>query len=361
MYPIERYTFFTLIIFGFYLVAASIIDSTASSGAAPKDINELSNIQTASKDWNNDPNEMGFSSSEKELLSMSGEKMPRPHQSGFEPPIGKYPPAELLAPGDKLSEEKRIQELLKWIQKSQAIEFRRGHKLGRQQAQEMGKSVRAPQDERIASDLRRKIKNMKSPPKQQPGDLWVKPPMLHTFDVQTAEGNHIKLSREYFPEVKTFLIVNTASDCSFTSQYEGLEKLYRTFKHQGLQIIAFPSNSFNLEPLGNVEIQEFVKEKYDVTFPVLAKVDVNGPDTPKIFNWLKTARILTRSPEWFTLEDSGLEPSDVQWNFEKFLIIGNNQKERIHRFSYDTKPEEITKYVEKTLYYVDMMGKKKEL
>jgi len=358
MYPIARYSFFTVKIFAFFLVAASTLGSTASSG---RDINELSAINAASKDELNHPDELSSS-------------------SGIElTPKGRQPPPELLAPGDKLSEEKRIQDLLKWIQNQQAIEFKRGLALGRQQAQDMKRPIRAGDDTQFKGHHERRV-----PPKERPKSdkqHWRKqwedlkkskrrpprdqntgsPPMLHTFDVQTAEGKYIKLDKENFPAAKTFLIVNTASNCSFTTQYEGLEKLHRNMKDKGLQIIAFPSNSFNLEPLRDFEIQEFVKENYDVTFPVLAKVDVNGPNTPEIFIWLKSSTVYTRSPEWFTLDDSGLELRDVQWNFEKFLIIRYNHRERIHRISYDVKPEEITKYVEKAIFYADTMNTKKEL
>jgi len=386
MYPIARYSFSTVKIFAFYLVAASTLDSTASTDVASKDINELSASWADSNDELNQPDELSFSS-DKEVHSMMGETLPRQDPTGFDnkygqgidlPPVGSYPPAELLAPGDKLSEKKRIQQLLKWIQNHQAMEFKRGRELGRQEAQDMRRPKRAEDESQFRGHDDRRVppwKRSKSDTKhwreqweelkskhRKPRDQRVGgPPMLHTFDVKTAEGKNIKLDRENFPKAKTFLIVNTASNCSFTPQYEGLEKLHRTLKDQGLQIIAFPSNSFNLEPRSDFDIQEFVKENYDVTFPVLAKVDVNGPNTPQVFNWLKSSTVYTRSPEWFTLDDSGLQLTDVQWNFEKFLIISHNHRETIHRFSYDVKPEEITKYVEKAIFYADTMGNKKEL
>jgi len=374
MYPMARYSFLNVKIVAFVLVAASTLDSTASSG---KDINELSDIYAASKDELKYPDELSFSS-EKEVRSMMDETLPRQDRKGFNnmhgqgiglPPAERHPPAELLAPGDKLSEEKRIQALLKWIQHHQGIEFERGRALGKQQAHNLRNAIIAgeesqfngqPPKERTKSETQNWRKQWEDVNQEFGG-----PPMLHTFNVKTAEGKYIKLDRENFPAAKTFLIVNTASNCSFNPQYEGLEKLYRSLKDQGLQIIAFPSNSFSLEPLVDFEIQEFVKEKYDVTFPVLAKVDVNGPNTPEIFNWLKSSEVYTRSPEWFTLDDSGLELRDVQWNFEKFLIVSlkhrDYHREKIHRFSYDVKPEEITKYVEKAIFYASTVGNKKEL
>ncbi|MFA7588030.1 MAG: glutathione peroxidase [Novosphingobium sp.] len=108
---------------------------------------------------------------------------------------------------------------------------------------------------------------------------------------------------------KVVLVVNTASQCGFTPQYAGLEALWRKHRDRGFEVLAFPCNQFGRqEPGSAAEIAEFCALRYDVTFPVMAKVDVNGPDAAPLFVWLKAAApglLGTRS---------------IKWNFTKFLI-----------------------------------------
>jgi glutathione peroxidase len=129
------------------------------------------------------------------------------------------------------------------------------------------------------------------------------------------------------------MIVNTASECGYTYQYENLEKLYRKYKDK-LLLIAFPANNFGeQEPGTNQQIKEFCENTYGITFPIMSKVSVKGDDIVPLFKWLTTAP----NPD-FT--------GDIKWNFEKFLIDENGKL--IHRFKHKTEPlsEEITKAIE---------------
>jgi glutathione peroxidase len=132
------------------------------------------------------------------------------------------------------------------------------------------------------------------------------------------------------------LVVNVASKCGFTSQYKGLEDLYREYKTQGFNIIGFPSNQFGAqEPGSNQEIQQFCSLTYDVSFPVLAKVDVNGDKAAPVYQWLKTAA------------PGVLGTEAIKWNFTKFLI-GKDGKV-ISRYSPQTEPKDIAADIQKAL------------
>ncbi len=134
---------------------------------------------------------------------------------------------------------------------------------------------------------------------------------------------------------KVVLIVNVASKCGHTPQYEGLEKLYETYKDQGFVIVGFPCNQFGgQEPGTNEEIQEFCKLNYGVTFPVLAKIDVNGKNADPLYVYLKS-------------EKSGIGGSAIKWNFTKFLI--GRQGQVIERFSTQTEPEKLTDDIERAI------------
>src|SRR5690606_10859405 len=124
------------------------------------------------------------------------------------------------------------------------------------------------------------------------------------------------------------LVVNVASKCGFTPQYEGLEKLYRSYKDRGFVILGFPCNQFGKQERGtNAEIQEFCSVNYGVTFPVLAKIDVNGAGADPLYNYLKSeARGLLRSKA-------------IKWNFTKFLI--NRDGKVIGRFAPTVTPEKL--------------------
>ncbi|BFM10428.1 glutathione peroxidase [Simiduia litorea] len=125
---------------------------------------------------------------------------------------------------------------------------------------------------------------------------------------------------------KVLLIVNTASKCGFTPQYKGLEELYKKYKDQGFEILGFPCNQFGKqEPGDSAEISEFCELNFGVTFPLYAKVDVNGEGAHPLFNWLKA-----EAPGVFGTEG-------IKWNFTKFLV-GRDGKV-IKRFAPKDKPE----------------------
>ncbi|WP_374943025.1 glutathione peroxidase [Sphingomonas sp.] len=134
---------------------------------------------------------------------------------------------------------------------------------------------------------------------------------------------------------KVLLIVNTASKCGFTPQYEGLEQLHRTYSDRGFEVLAFPCNQFGAQEPGDAaEIANFCTLTYDVTFPVFAKVDVNGPDAEPLFEALKSAA-------------PGLMGSTgIKWNFTKFLVDCTG---KVTRYAPTTKPEALKADIEKFL------------
>jgi glutathione peroxidase len=147
---------------------------------------------------------------------------------------------------------------------------------------------------------------------------------VHDFQAEAADGTLVPLSAH---AGKHLLIVNTASQCGLTPQYEGLEALYRAEKHHGLEILAFPCNQFKgQEPGTDEEIQEFCKTTYDVTFPVFARIEVNGPDAAPLYQFLRTQQPGDFGPAYGTFYEaiSTITPDarldDIKWNFTKFLI-----------------------------------------
>lgn len=156
---------------------------------------------------------------------------------------------------------------------------------------------------------------------------------IHEFKVKDALGKEVDLSRY---KGKAVLIVNVASKCGFTNQYEGLEKLSKQFGEQGLAVVGFPCNQFGAqEPGNNEDIQAFCKMDYGVTFPVMAKIDVNGKTADPLYEFLKSS-----SPGILGTEA-------IKWNFTKFLI-GKDGKV-IQRFAPQIKPEDLNKDIEKVL------------
>lgn len=143
---------------------------------------------------------------------------------------------------------------------------------------------------------------------------------------------------------KVLLVVNVASKCGLTPQYEGLEKLYKEKKTQGLEILAFPANNFLAqEPGTNEEIQQFCSLTYDVSFPLFAKISVADEDKHPLYQALITAQPerIGEGPWKKDLIEYGLtpnEPPEVLWNFEKFLI--NKQGEVVARFAPDITAED---------------------
>jgi glutathione peroxidase len=129
---------------------------------------------------------------------------------------------------------------------------------------------------------------------------------LHGFVVMDIEGKSFNLSAL---KGKKVLVVNTASKCGLTPQYEELEKLYQTYKDKNFIIIGFPANNFmKQEPGTNEEIAEFCQKNYGVSFPMMAKISVKGDDIHPFYQWL------TQKAK------NGKEDADVQWNFQKFMI-----------------------------------------
>ena len=153
------------------------------------------------------------------------------------------------------------------------------------------------------------------------------------FTAKLPNGEEVSLADK---AGKVLLVVNTASRCGFTPQYDGLEALYRKHADQGFEVVAFPCNQFGAQEPGNAEeIASFCKLTYDVTFPLMAKVDVNGDDATPLYQWMKA-------------EAPGLMGSkSVKWNFTKFLI--DRAGKVVRRYAPTDKPEGIEKDIAKLL------------
>ncbi len=158
---------------------------------------------------------------------------------------------------------------------------------------------------------------------------------IYDFSVKTAADSDESLSKY---KGKVLLIVNTASKCGFTPQYEGLEELYQKYREQGLVVLGFPCNQFkSQEPGSNADIQEFCRLNYGVSFPVYAKIDVNGDNTHPLYKFLK-------------VQKSGLFSQAIKWNFSKFLVGADGLV--IDRYAPTTKPASIAADIEKALQAV---------
>ena len=158
-------------------------------------------------------------------------------------------------------------------------------------------------------------------------------PTIYDFQAELLEGEQKNLA-DY--QGKVLLVVNTASQCGLTPQFEGLEKLYQQYQQQGLIILGFPCNQFaNQDPSSNEEIGSFCQRNYGVSFPMFAKVDVNGSNAHPLYNYLTSAA-------------KGILGSEsIKWNFTKFLI--NPKGEVIKRYAPTTKPEKIAKDIQRLL------------
>jgi glutathione peroxidase len=152
---------------------------------------------------------------------------------------------------------------------------------------------------------------------------------LYNFQVKTIDGS-IETLEKY--KGKTILIVNTASKCGFTPQYKDLEELYQKHKGQDFVVLGFPCNQFsNQEPGNEQEIKNFCSLNYSVTFPMFAKVEVNGKDAHPLFNYLKK-------------EQKGFLGTEfIKWNFTKFLIDKNGRV--VKRFAPQDKITSIEEYL----------------
>lgn len=158
---------------------------------------------------------------------------------------------------------------------------------------------------------------------------------MNFYDFEAKKINGENISMEQF-KGKTVLVVNTASKCGLTPQFEGLEKMYEKYKDKGLVILGFPCNQFaHQDPGSSSEISEFCVVNYGVTFPMFEKVDVNGKNAHPIFKYLKSQL------------KGGLFGSKIKWNFTKFVIDKNGNP--VKRFAPTVTPEKIEKYIEKIL------------
>jgi len=154
---------------------------------------------------------------------------------------------------------------------------------------------------------------------------------LSDFQAEALTGGEVDLA-DY--EGKVVLVVNTASQCGLTPQFEGLEQLYRDLAPEGLVVLGFPSDSFNQELDEAEAIADACERNYGVSFPMFAKVAVNGSDTHPVFQWLKE-------------EKKGLLGGAIKWNFTKFLIGRDGTV--IERFAPTTTPEQLRGDVEQAL------------
>lgn len=171
------------------------------------------------------------------------------------------------------------------------------------------------------------------------------PKNIYEYAVTQMNGKNTTLA-DYKGQV--MLIVNTASQCGLTPQYEGLEALYKEYKSQGLQVLGFPANEFLAqEPGSNAEIQEFCKMKFGIDFPMFEKVIVKGDGQHPLFHYLTTTHPqITMKPDGTLMEKLGAanllngKPEDIKWNFEKFLI--SRKGEIVGRFSPEIAPQDPT-------------------
>lgn len=156
---------------------------------------------------------------------------------------------------------------------------------------------------------------------------------IYSFSAQRLDGEDISLSRY---EGQVLLVVNVASECGFTPQYQGLEALYREYRNNGFTVLGFPCDQFGHQEPGSAEqIAGFCTVNYDITFPMFAKIEVNGPHAHSLFVWLKS-------------EKAGvLGSQNIKWNFTKFLLGRDGRV--LQRYGSITKPEALRMDIEKAL------------
>lgn len=156
---------------------------------------------------------------------------------------------------------------------------------------------------------------------------------IYDFNVKTIEGEETTLAPY---RGKVMLIVNVASKCGYTPQYDGLQALYEKYQEKGLVILGFPCNQFaNQEPGTEKEIENFCRANFGVTFPMFSKIEVNGENTHPLYLYLKS-------------EQPGILGTEaIKWNFTKFLV--DKQGNVIARFGSSTKPKELEEEIEKLL------------
>ncbi|NGM88431.1 glutathione peroxidase [Parapusillimonas sp. SGNA-6] len=156
---------------------------------------------------------------------------------------------------------------------------------------------------------------------------------IHAFSARSLDGQDIDLGR-YANQV--LLVVNVASECGFTPQYQGLQALYEQYRDRGFTVLGFPCNQFGQqEPGGPEQIAAFCTSRFGVTFPLFAKIDVNGPNAHPLYDWLKS-------------EKAGILGSErIKWNFTKFLVGRDGRV--LKRYGSTTKPDALRGDIEHAL------------
>lgn len=155
---------------------------------------------------------------------------------------------------------------------------------------------------------------------------------FYNFEANLLNGKSVSMDQF---KGKTVVVVNTASHCGFTPQYEGLENLYKKYKDEGLVILGFPCNQFGQQEKGDAqEIESFCQVNYGVSFPMFDKIEVNGPNEHPLFSYLKK-------------QLGGLLGSRIKWNFTKFVIDKNGKP--VKRFAPITKPEKMEETIKRLL------------
>ena len=177
---------------------------------------------------------------------------------------------------------------------------------------------------------------------------------IYDFKAQSNKGAEVDFAQF---EGKVLLVVNTASKCGFTPQYDGLEALYLAYKDKGLVIVGFPCDQFaGQEPGSNEEIAEFCRLNHGVTFPLMAKTEVNGANAHPIFEYLKSQapgeeykglKAKAAHALFKKISKSVEKDSDIQWNFTKFLV--NRDGTVIKRYAPTTEPDDIEKDIQQML------------
>ena len=156
---------------------------------------------------------------------------------------------------------------------------------------------------------------------------------IYDISVTTIDGQSISMANY---KNKVLLIVNVASECGFTPQYEGLEELYKTYKTEGFEVLGFPSNQFSQqEPGSNQEIKFFCQGTYHVSFDMFGKIDVNGKYESQLFKFLKK-------------EQGGFLTKAIKWNFTKFLVDKDGNV--VDRYASTTTPQSLKEDIEKLLH-----------
>jgi len=156
---------------------------------------------------------------------------------------------------------------------------------------------------------------------------------FYDFEADSLTGE--KRSMAEFKD-KVVIVVNTASKCGLTPQYEGLEELSKKYKDEGLVILGFPCNQFGMQEPGNAQnIQEFCELNYDVSFPMFSKIEVNGQNAHPLYKYLKS-----KKGGWFN--------SAIKWNFTKFVIDKTGKP--VERFAPTTKPQDMEPLIKKLLH-----------